>query len=91
VTDLAEEVDGQAERIIEELRGGAVKRFRSDKIEELRAYFQEEGHLSEREPLDSTACWRRAIAEVSNAITEGLTSKDDIESVLDRVLDGAGV
>jgi uncharacterized protein YhaN len=91
VTDLAEEVDGQAERIIEELRGGAVKRFRSDKIEELRAYFQEEGYLSEREPLDSTACWRRAIAEVSNAITEGLISEDDIESVLDRVLDGAGV
>jgi len=91
VTDLTEEVDGQAERIIEELRGGAVKRFRSDKIEELRAYFQEEGYLSEREPLDSTACWRRAIAKVSDAITEGLISEDDIESVLDRVLNRTGV
>jgi len=87
----AERVDGQAERIIEELRGGAVKRFRSDKIEELRAYFQEEGYLSEREPLDSTACWRRAIAEASDAITEDLISEDDVESVLDRVLDRARI
>ncbi|MCS3659895.1 ATP-binding protein [Salinibacter ruber] len=91
VTSLAERVDGQAERIIEELRRGAVKRFRSGKIEELRAYFQEEGYLSEREPLDSTACWRRAIAEVSEAITERFISEDDVESVLDRILDRAGV
>jgi uncharacterized protein YhaN len=91
VTELAERVDGQAEQIIEELRGGAVKRFRSAKIEELRAYFQEEGYLSEREPLNSTACWRRAIAEVSDAVTQGLISEDDVESVLDRVLDRAGV
>jgi hypothetical protein len=87
VTELAERMDGRAERIIEELRGGAVKRFQSSKIEELRSYFQEEGYLSEREPLDSTSCWRRAIAEVSGAITEGLISEDDVESVLDRVLD----
>jgi len=91
VTDLAERVDGQAERIIEELRGGAVKRFRSGKIEELRAYFQEEGYLSERDPLDSTACWRRAIAEVSDAVTERFISEDDVESVLDRIVDRAGV
>jgi len=91
VTELAERVDGQAEQIIEELRGGAVKRFRSDKIEELRAYFQEEGFLSEREPLDSTACWHRAIAEVRDAVTEGIISEDDVESVLDRILDRAGV
>jgi hypothetical protein len=91
VTSLAERVDGQAERIIEELRRGAVKRFRSGKIEELRAYFQEEGYLSEQEPLDSTACWRRAIAEVSDAVTEGLISEDDVESVLDRILDRTGV
>lgn len=85
VTDLAERVDGQAERIIEELRGGSVKRFRSDKIEQLRAYFQEEGYLSEQDPLSPEACWRRAIAEVSDAITENLITEDDVESVLDRL------
>lgn len=85
VTELAKRVDGQAEQIIEELRGGAVKRFRSDKIEELRAYFQEEGYLSERTPLTPEACWHRAIAEVSNTVTEGLISEDEIEKVLDRI------
>jgi hypothetical protein len=45
----AERVRREAERIIEELKGGAKKRFRPGKIDELRAYFQEEEHLSERE------------------------------------------
>lgn len=91
VADLAEEVDGQAERILEELRSGSVKRFRSGKIEDLRVYFRREGYLSERDPLAPTACWRRAIAEVSEAIREGLISEDDVESVLDRILNRAGV
>jgi hypothetical protein len=85
VTELAGRVDGKAERIIEELRGGAIKRFRSGKIEELRAYFQEKGYMSEQEPLGPAACWRRAIAEVSDAITEDLISEDDVEAVLDRI------
>lgn len=85
VTDVAKRVDGQAERIIEELEDGAVKRFRSGKIEELEAYFREEGHMSEQEPLGPTACWRRAIAGVSDAVSEDLISEDDVESVLDRI------
>jgi hypothetical protein len=85
VTELAERVDGQAERIIEELRGGAVKRFRSGKIDELQTYFQTEGYLSERETLESAACWRRAVGEVSDAITKGIITEDDVESVLDRI------
>lgn len=60
VTDLAAEVDGQAGRILEELRGGAVKRFRSGKIGELRAYFRKEGYWSEREPLSPEAKDTRA-------------------------------
>ncbi len=61
----------------------------SRRYRELRAIA--EGYLSEREPLDSTACWRRAIAEVSEAITERFISEDGVESVLDRILDRAGV
>ena len=85
VTDLAKRVDGRAERIIEELKDGAVKRFRSGKIEELRAYFREGGYMSEKEPLGPTAYWRRAIAEMSDAVSEDLISEYDVESVLDRI------
>jgi len=91
VTDLAKRVDGQAERIIEELRGGAVKRFRSDKIEELESYFREEGYLTDRDPLSPESCWRRAVAEVSEDVSRGLITEDDIESVLDRIWDRASV
>jgi hypothetical protein len=91
VTDLAKRVDGQAERIIEELRGGAVKRFRSDKIEELESYLREEGYLTDRDPLSPEACWRRAVAEVSEDVSGGLVTEDDIESVLDRIWDRASV
>lgn len=91
VTDLAKHVDGRAERIIAELERGAVKRFRSDKIEELEAYFREEGYLSDREPLASEACWRRAIAVVSDEVHDGLIGEDDVESVLDRICGRAGI
>lgn len=85
VTDLAKRVDGQAERIVEELEEGAVKRFRSDKIEELEAYFREEGYRSDRDPLGPEACWRRAIAEISDAVSNGLIAEDEVEDVLDRM------
>jgi hypothetical protein len=85
MTELAERVDGQADRITEELRGGAVKRFWSGKIEKLRAYFQEEGYLSERDPLDLTACWHHAIAEAINAVTKRLVSAYEIDKILNRI------
>lgn len=87
VTDLAKRVDGRAERIIEELETGTVKRFQFNKIKELEAYFREEGYLSERDSLGPEACWRRAIGEVSDAISNDLITEDEVESVLNRIFE----
>lgn len=85
VTALAKRVEGNAERILEELDKGAVKRFRSGKIEELEIYFREEGYLTERDPLGPEACWRRALGEVSDAIGNDRITEETIASVLDRI------
>lgn len=85
VAALAERVDGQAARILDALDDGAVKRFRSDKVEELRAYFRAEGHLTSRDPLPPAACWRRALEAVSEELDTGRLRRDDVEAVLGRI------
>ncbi len=45
VTELAREVDGDASQLIERLQDGQVARFRTDKIEELAAYCEENGYI----------------------------------------------
>lgn len=47
VSDLAERVDGDPERLLDDLPD--VKRFRSDKVRELREYLREEGYLDPRD------------------------------------------
>jgi len=89
VAALAKRVDGQAARILEALDNGAVKRFRSDKVDELRAYFRAEGYLTSREPLPPAACWRRALEAVSADLEAGRLHEDDVEAVLRRICDRA--
>jgi DNA repair exonuclease SbcCD ATPase subunit len=89
VAALAKRVDGQAARILEALDDGAVKRFRSDKVDELRAYFRAEGYLTLRDPLPPAACWRRALEAVSADLETGRLQKDDVEAVLARICDRA--
>ena len=53
VTDLAEELGGDAEQLIEALYAGEVDRFRQNKAEELEDYLRENGYIVSREPLDN--------------------------------------
>ena len=89
VTALAERVDGEAARILDELRNGAVKRFRSGKVDELEAYFRAEGHLTAETGLPPEAWWRRALEAVSDALEAGRIRRDEVEAVLRRICDRA--
>lgn len=53
VTALAEQLNGDAAAIIERLEGKAVSGFRSRKIDELRAFFEQRGYLRAEQPLDA--------------------------------------
>jgi len=51
VTDLAEELGGDAEQLIEKLYAGEVNRFWKNKAEELEEYLRQNGYVVPREPL----------------------------------------
>lgn len=53
VSALAAELDGAAAALIAALREGHVKRFRSDKTDELETWLREHGHLTAATPLDA--------------------------------------
>lgn len=52
VTELAEELNGDGEQIIEALRDGQVNRFRSDSMDDLETYFEENGYIESVDPLE---------------------------------------
>ncbi|WP_263786209.1 AAA family ATPase [Salinibacter grassmerensis] len=89
VTVLAERVGGEAARILDGLRNGAVKRFRSGKVDELEAYFRAEGHLTSETQLPPEAWWRRALEAVSEDLEAGRIQRDEVEAVLRRICDRA--
>ncbi|QSG02868.1 ATP-binding protein [Natranaeroarchaeum sulfidigenes] len=51
VSELAEELGGDAEQLVEALYSGDVDRFRRNKAEELEDYLQAHGYIVSREPL----------------------------------------
>jgi uncharacterized protein YhaN len=52
VTDLAEELGGDAEQLIEKLYAGEVDRFWKNKAEELEEYLRQNGYIVPRDPLN---------------------------------------
>jgi hypothetical protein len=54
VTELAREVDGDASQLIECLQDGQVARFRTEKIEELARYCEENGYIDPSPTRDRT-------------------------------------
>lgn len=84
VDELCLEVDGDAQKLLEALERGEVRRFRSAKIDELREFLEERGYLDEEEPLSSDEVWIRVKAAVSEQLAEGAIQDDDLRRVLWR-------
>jgi hypothetical protein len=80
VTDLAEELGGNAEQLVEALYEKEVNRFHQNKAEDLKDYLRESGYIVSREPLDND--------EIRIRVTDRLMS-DDVprDQAVDRVGD----
>lgn len=85
VTDLARSVDGDASRILDSLRDGAVDRFRSDKADDLEAYFEANGYLDPVEPLDPDAVRVRTVAALVDAGLDRETAAAEADALLERL------
>ncbi len=74
--------DGDARRLIENLRDGQVRRFRTGQIDALETYFVECGYLDDR-PILNTAQIREAVTPLVFADCEsGLLSRDRINQLV---------
>ncbi|MFP4229034.1 MAG: AAA family ATPase [Salinivenus sp.] len=88
VADIAKEVDGDAERILDIIRARndeRVKGFRSNKIEDLETYFLENGYLTETDPLSAEDLWQRVLADLTDERADGIVTEEDLERLFDRV------
>ena len=66
VTALAEQYDGNAQRLIEGLDNKEVKGFQKQKIQDLREYLEANGYISNEEPLNRTERERQTLMEAGN-------------------------
>lgn len=75
VTNLAEELDGDGERLVAALRAGRVRRFYSSKAGELAEWLEEHGYLDPNEPLDEDGRIRRVLSEAADRAPPELTQE----------------
>jgi len=66
VTELAAQLGGDARALIAKLRDGTVRRFRSDKTDQLEQWLRGNGYLDEAEPLDRLARERQTLLEAGS-------------------------
>lgn len=87
VSELANELAGDPEALIEALNDGEVNRFQSNKIDELEAYLQDTGYIETRPPLADGDILLRMIDRLED---EGLSrdmAKKRVTDLMKRVLD----
>lgn len=84
--ELREEVDGRAPALLAALEQKRVKNFRAEKLEELRAYLENEGFVDARERLDRVAIGSAALGAVQSRLAEAALSVEDVQALVSDVL-----
>jgi hypothetical protein len=85
VAQLANELGGDAGKLIGQLEGGGVQRFRTASISQLREYFSVHGYLPSATALSSDDTRMRALAAAAADLNTGLIANEEIESLLNTV------
>ncbi len=68
VSELARELGGSGEALLRALKEGRVSGFRSAKIDDLRAYFREQGYVDDQPVLEARKIIARLVAELGGAM-----------------------
>lgn len=87
VSEINEEVDGEAERLLRRIDED-VKGFYQSKLEELESFLLEEGYLDDRDRLDAEDLRARVLAELQG--TFGEEASQEADGLLKRVIGGPG-
>ena len=84
VSEICDEVGGDAQKLLDALEAGRAKRFRSDNIEALRQYLIAEGYLDEQSTYDRHEIWVRVRAAASPALERGLLDEEGLRRLVER-------
>lgn len=85
LTELAAHCGGDAAQVIERLEQGKVKRWRSDKTEALRRFFEENGHLPGTRPFSQEELRARTLAAVAAEVRSGMLEHAWVDRLLARL------
>ncbi|NQT40339.1 MAG: hypothetical protein HQ581_22790 [Planctomycetes bacterium] len=85
VCELAGELSGNAKALIDALRAGSVKGFRTDKRNELAEYLAAEGYLDEDDVLTAEQIRERTRLATFSAIDTGLITPERFERLVAAV------
>jgi hypothetical protein len=90
VADLAKELNGDGEELVEALRAGEVSRFRRNKADELETYLTESGHIDPVDPLEPAEVRVRVVNRlVAEGVSES-TAKQRATQLMSRLDEGVG-
>lgn len=85
VSALAKSENGNAQAIIEALQASKVSGFRRAKIEELEHFFEAQGYIENREPLDARTILIRVIGQLQSKGIEESVAMDRVETLFGRL------
>ena len=91
VSELAAELNGDAEALLHELRtrqDERTHRFHSAKADELENFLEAKGYLDPNEPLSNAALWQHVLADLQTEQAEGLIDVPDLERLFARIKAG---
>lgn len=86
VSQLAVELDGDARRLLAELRGGRVRRFRTAQADVLEQYLTESDLLDDEPTLDHVAIRERVKPLIFDDCSNGLLSPGRVDQLVALIL-----
>lgn len=89
VSELAEQVEGDADAIIEALRDGEVGGFYSSKTDDLEEYFRENGYIDPADVLEPTEVRRRVIKSLFRSGLSQEEAAKRADELLERIRVGS--
>lgn len=87
VAKLAEQLEGDAERIIEGLNNRLISGWRRAKTNELRSYFSAHGFLVTNHPQKRTDIHRRVVSSLTDELENKLLSPERIDQIVNSLPD----
>lgn len=87
VSDLARELNGDAEQLVVALRAGEVSRFRSGKADKLEEYFEQKGYLVSTPQLEDPEIRLRMVERLVENGESREQAGERVDEILERIVD----